>query len=251
MEKLRIYQDSFFERSTSYTTSDVLAIVEEETAKKSVMVLEGPPIYLWPQPSYPSQQWYHPAFTQGWSLTTAIGNFVAADKIQHFVLVDDYNYRPEGEVDLERRALELGHQAPALVMSPVFDGEANILPVQRYLESAFVQENGNNQCSSLDAQFQREKILHQLMEGRVDLSSLNQLLLVVVHPQEFQSQQSIMLSSLLGLMKDAPFQQIPRKKRPGIVSEMYRHIWLDDTGNITNVTQPHWDGNKFIFNEIS
>lgn len=75
------------------TTFDMaLAVIGEEAREAERVILEGPPIYLWPRPENPTERLDNRAVATGWILTDAIAEMLG--DTQHFMLVDDYNNRP-------------------------------------------------------------------------------------------------------------------------------------------------------------
>jgi hypothetical protein len=230
----------------------VLRYIEQEAESRTVVIPEGSPIYLYPFEDRESQQWTSPAFVNGWKIVNDLSRRLPAEKTKHFILVDDYNNRPEGATknDLREQLLKMGQSSEILAQSPIFSNNGNFqhAPTYRFLESKFTESNSSNQCSELDAAFQSQKIILQLESGKLSIGEIDRALLVVVHPEDFKQQQQMMLRSLI---KESPFQQIPEpKQRRDIISNMYRHVWLDNTGQVTGVTHPVWRKKNFEHKNI-
>ena len=230
------------------------AIVHSMVQAKSRIGFEAPPLYLYPNTGeeYATQRWESPALRNGWRFSGEIIPEVKGKKVTHFILIDDFNNVPDGVE--ERHHLEQLFRlksVPELASSDIFISNGH--EVVRRLESEFVQDGKQNRCSNLDASFQREKIIFQAEpeEGIPLLDAMNETLLIVVHPDGFQQQQSLMLTALLGELKHPPFHQIPKSKRREVLSDMYRHVWFGNEGSITSVTKPVWDGFRFVHEEVA
>jgi hypothetical protein len=247
-----------FDRNNRGNTK-MIDYVVSQAASRLAINHEGSPIYLWPSQQYPTQAWENPAFIGGHEMVGQLVKHLPSSLVSHAVLLDDFNGRPSfaGEDDFLKQLRRLYESSASIASSPIFDSEVHP-QTQRYLESDFVIEGENNYCSTLDSAFQREKLL-KLAGGdgennftdqqRVD--RLHDVQILMVHPASFKRQQSLMLTALLSEMKQSPFNSLTKNERRQLLSEIYRHIWLDDTtGQLEAVTQPIWDGNKFIFKEV-
>lgn len=227
-------------------------IILHRVSFKDRVIFEFSPFYLYPscELGYRTQSWDHPAFRNGIRFVSEVSSQIPQEKVIHFILVDDFNNVPESVTNSEimQRLME-ARRIPELAESVLFSPHTNSQSVF-YWESDFVQEGTKNSCSNLDAAFQKEKILFDRKADEMNLQNLKSTLLVVAHPVEFRSQQSLMLSSLLKEMKQPPFQKMSKLERFTTLSEMYCHVWFDDGGNIDNVTRPLWDGNKFVHEEL-
>lgn len=227
-------------------------IILHRVAFKDRVIFEFSPFYLYPscEIGYRTQSWDHPAFRNGIRFVSEVSSQILPEKVIHFILVDDFNNVPEGVTnsDIMRRLME-ARRIPELAESALFSPCTNGQSVF-YWESDFVQNGAKNSCSNLDAAFQKEKILFDRETDEVNLHNLRSTLLVVAHPSEFRSQQSLMLASLLEKMKQPPFQKMSKVERFTTLSELYCHVWFDDEGDIANVTRPFWNGNKFVHEEL-
>lgn len=260
----------------------VISFIAEQSNKLGREVaLEGPPLYLWPYE--PTQQWNHPALTQGWRLTDAIrGEVVTLSeraKVWHYLLVDEYNYRPPDSADISlldgiRMIAETSPQIGELpIISSIPNGNSRYEHLI-HTESEFLRARGVNSCAVLDSRFQILKLtsalhrhyentkenggLSQLPDRRTDLmSALEPLpLLVMIHPIEFQAQQAAMLTELLGRMRERPYlddfyQRVPSKSRRKLIEGTYLHVWMGGSGEIDSVTSPLWSNpaNRFVHQE--
>ena len=228
----------------------VLGYIEKEAASRKIVIPEGPPVYLWPFKE--SHEWNSGSFINGWKMVNNLSNRIPLEKTEHFVLVDDFNNRPEGITENHRQEQlrKMGQTSEILAQSPIFlngDGKVKHAPIYRFLESAFLGNNETNQCSRLDAGFQKQKIIHQLENGKLSLGEMERALLVVFHPEDFRKQQQMMLRSLV---KEEPFNQIPNGEVRDLFSNMYRHVWLNNEGHVTQVTQPVWHKKNFEHKNI-
>ncbi len=221
----------------------VLEYIEQEATTRKVIIPEGPPIYLWPFKE--SHRWDGAAFANGWKMVNKLSNRIPLEKTQHFVLVDDINNKPEGitENNQQKQLHKMRQTSEILARSPIFlDGEVKHAPIYKFLESSFTKSNSSNYCSKLDANFQKQKILYQLENGNLSVGEMDKALLVVFHPEDFKQQQQMMLRSLI---KEEPFNQIPRIKLRDALSDMYRHVWFNNDGQITQMTKPVWHKKNF------
>jgi len=240
-----VISDSFYERTISF--------LEKEACYAAVVIPEGTPIYLWPSDQYPAQRWDSLEFEAGWQVVNDIVVRVPS-KSHHFYLIDELNNRPPfvGESEVNGILNQIAHTSPALFNSPLFQKDDDQKRVRRYRESDFVRSDSSYKCSNLDASFQREKLLFFAEHfPEVTFENFNRLLLIVVHPIAFRQQQALMLSALLGEMKNPPFNHLPKQQRRDIINSVYRHVWIDENGSINSVTIPVWDGNKFVFTSLS
>lgn len=244
MKELNSNFDNIHVPKAAERENKVLSYIEQEVSARRVIIPEGPPIYLWPFKE--SHEWNSGVFLNGWKMVNDLSNRIPLEKTQHFVLVDDYNNRPEGvtESDRQEQLKKMGQTSDVLMRSPIFlNGNVKHAPIYRFLESSFVIEStSSNRCSSLDAGFQKQKIIHQLDNNKLSIEDMDKALLVVFHPEDFQQQQQMMLRSL---MKEEPFNQIPKPELRNKLSNMYRHVWLNNDGQITQVTRPVWHKKNF------
>jgi len=230
-----------------------LSVVESTARHRDDIILEGPPIYLWPRPDNPTEDIRSNPATNGWLFLNELSMRLADREPEHFVLIDEFNNRPEeeNEVSAEEEFRRMVDASPILNDLPILqtEGTAQVLK-----ETSFTgEDDSKNKCQFLDAGFQMQKLI-SVVESNMDaeemLARLRSTLLIVVHPDTFQSQQSAMLGALMGKMKDSIFSMIPKSVRRDIISSAYMHVWLDEGGRVTGVTQPEWDGNKFVHKEV-
>src|SRR3990167_710325 len=147
------------------------------------VILEGPPIYLWPSYRHPNQHPDHPSQVAGWKIVDGLSAHVPQRLLNHWMLIDDFNYRPRG---LSQHSIgSLSEVASGFVRGlSHLAGQVH----QAYWESEFVEGyplSPNNECSYLDARFQFRKIVDTVDPG--DLTQLPRL--IVVHPVTFRRQQ--------------------------------------------------------------
>lgn len=234
-------------------------IILQEIGSKRNVILEGSPIYLYPssESGYVSQQWDNGAFLQGWAFISLLQDRLTKVGTAHltpFVFVDEFNNIPEDYTnrDFLRRFAQLVKSSEIIESSPIGNPGENESSVIYRLESEFTRPDDSsfNICSNLDAGFQREKLIYTSNQDSPILESLRDTHLVVIHPEEFKSQQAMMLVSLLGEMKNPPFNQISKSHRREVLSDIYTHVWFDGSGLIQSLTHPVWDGNKFIHEEV-
>lgn len=240
-----VISGSFYERTISF--------LEKEACSAAVVIPEGTPIYLWPDDQYPAQRWDSLEFEAGWRVVNDIVVRVPS-KSHHFYLIDELNNRPPfvGESEVDGILNQIAHTSPALLNSPLFQKDDDQERVRRYRESDFVRNESLNRCSNLDASFQLQKLLYFTERiPEVKLENFKKLLLIIVHPNEFQHQQGLMLSALLGEMKNPPFNTLPKQQRRDILSSIYRHVWINENGDIESVTIPVWNGSKFVFTSLT
>lgn len=249
-EKIFLIDEKQNEREDIWQRAE--EIILHRVSFKDRVIFEFSPFYLFPssEAGYSTQSWGHPAFRNGIRFVSEVSNKIPPEKVVHFVLVDDFNNVPEGTTNLDilKRLME-AKRIPELAESVLFASDVKGQSVF-YWESDFVKDGAENSCSNLDAAFQKEKILFERESDEVNLPNLRSTLLVVAHPVEFRSQQSLMLSSLLKEMKQPPFQKMSKLERFTTLSELYCHVWFDDEGNIANVTRPIWNGDKFVHEEL-
>ncbi len=246
---LYVGQETVYERS-EISEQEVLSFIEQGSAGKVAVILEGPPLYLWPHPDLPTQTWHHPSVRNGWRIVDTLEGVIPHDVLHHMVLIDDFN-NIEGEVTEEiiaERLAALRETVNEIGSSSVFSDRP--FQVRRHRESDFVRDDRESTCSYLDAGFQRQKLLLQHKAAEEQGVSLSETLSIVIHPHTFQRQQSAMLGHLLGEMKRPPFDSIPKKDRRRYIEDTYRHVWLDDGGRVDSVTRPIWEGNKFVHTRL-
>lgn len=247
------YRETLKERSP-YSQEEVLSYVTCLANEREYAIVEGSPIYLFPDAErYESQGWTHPAFTQGWKFVNALTEQFEEQQLQHALLLDDFNNVSDGyDIDgIDEKMDRLRHHE-VMGESILFDEN---YPEERVLfrfETDYTRDGDTafNVCSNLDAGFQKEKILFSLEQEHDLLTSLKQTLLLVVHPTDFQAQQVMMLQSLLREMKQPPFASIPKATRRDLLSHMYRHIWFGEAGMIESITRPVWKSNTFSHEEV-
>ena len=223
--------------------------LEGEASNAGMVIPEGPPIYLWPDAKYPSQRWDNKGFELGWSMVNDLTARISSN-VHHFFLVDEFNNRPvDFDEGWENHILnQIAYVSPAFSRTSLLQQDNHPRNVARFRESDFLKAGEPNGCSNLDAAFQFQKLLF-FAERYPDftLEHLQRLKLYMIHPVGFQQQQGLMLCALLGEMKRPPFDRLSKKQRRDVISSIYRHVWIDEDGEIESVTFPVWDGNKFVF----
>ena len=230
------------------TKEKTMRYIEREATTRRVFIPEGPPIYLWPFRE--TQQWDSASFINGWNLVNDLSSRVPMQKTQHFVLFDDYNNKPEGasETDLQDQLEKMRTTSDVLAQSPIFlSDDLEHAPIYKFLESSFAKQDSLNHCSALDANFQTQKIIPQLEAGNLSIEKMDQALLVMFHHEDFKHQQQMMLKALV---QEDLFKQMPRTELRALISNMYRHVWLNSDGQITEVTRPVWHRHKFEHRNI-
>ena len=172
MIKEAVLGTSSYERAVFY--------LEREVATASLVVPEGPPIYLWPDQKISAQRWDNQGFEVGWSMVNRFATKFPT-RVHQFFLVDELNNRPsditEAQIDIALH--DLANASPALSRSPLLVKNCHPGEVRRYKESVFLTATGVNRCSNLDAAFQRQKLLffeeHYPEFGFEDFQSTNQI----------------------------------------------------------------------------
>lgn len=238
------------ERREPIGEETALALVEQEARHRGEIVTEGPPIYLRPLPGS-TADYDHPTFQQGWKFTARAQGRLSSRRPRHFVMVDDVNI-PKGEFPLatddiiEAFGVAPGLRGLELLQEGKVDGY--------FRESSFTTGiPENDQCSDLDSRFQMEKIwaITKGLSAEEAVSAIRTAMFLVVHPVDFQLQQSAMLSKLLGQFKADPvLSKISKEDRRRIVEDLYVHVWVDDSGKVVSVTRPSWNGQKFVNEQI-
>lgn len=252
-ESLSINTTGGKEAGFSYIYERTISFLEKEACLSTVVIPEGPPIYIWPDDRYSTQRWDGSSFNIGWQLINDIATRLSS-KTYHFFLIDELNNRPPFVEESEVNGIlnQIARTSSALLNSSLLQRDDDRERIRRYKESDFVRNDSSNRCSNLDASFQREKLLFFTEHfPEITFENFKHLLLIVAHPIAFQQQQALMLSALLGEMKNPPFNQLPRQQRRSIISSIYRHVWIDENGGIDSMTIPVWNGSKFIFTSLS
>lgn len=230
--------------------------LQEQMQGRSAMTVEGPPVYLFQSDDlYPGTRLSDASVVQGWQLTHDLMRSLQTNGItpQHHLLIDDHNYQPEGYNPRETDPMYLYlSQYAAQLGIPVLTRwhRAN-------LESMHCQNEGD-QCSTMDASFQNEKFYKTHEKERV-LHEPGTALHVVVHPGNpekpsvfgFATQQIQMMDQLQKLLRRKMTGKKDTKtpKAQALIAD-YRHLWIDQSGDLCAVTQPSWVGSKFIHSPI-
>lgn len=237
---------SFGSQEASFAVVNNLVQDQIKTRGITTIGIEGSPIYAFPNPLRRSQHWDSDAFKSGWEITDRLFSELSSLDIDlhHWLLVDDYN-TAEG-VSARRgvfaptiRSIRETLQFPTILQT-IDRGHI-------FLESHFVNPNRTfNRCSNLDADFQLQKFRNSAQAG-----TLQNNLQILVHPEDFRQQQSLMFVNLLGAMKkDHIFQSLSKDERRNLIEKTYLHVWITQDGSVNSVTKPYWDGQKFELEEM-
>lgn len=256
------------ETVTRIAPREVLAFVHAKVGLGRQIALEGPPIYLWPV--LPAQRANYPAFIRGWELVDALRSTIPDRAASQWNLLDDFNHRPQ----------EACRPAPEQVIADILSYSPMLRALwsfrtipQSYQginfgfwESQFVTAGGDNTCRNLDAKFQTLKLaamlnkqlaqrgvdFRQASRKEVEIKSFPPPLLLMVHPEEFRTQQAEMLPYMLGHMKHSLaepsiYEKLSKTARCALLSQAFTHVWLDPTGEIVSVTSPRWNPARSVF----
>lgn len=235
----------------------VIEDIVAEARTKTIVVPEGPPIYLWP--ALVEQRWDNPAFVKGWGIVNAVSGKLPKQKLRHYVLIDDLNYRPEGvtEQTLTMRMGGVWQTADDVAKSPIFNDDKG--EAVRISEAELSVSVGSTVCSVLDARFNKQKITDQMRDfGKIGLlhyGNLERLMLLVVSPDTavFKAEQLNMAQALYELLRQDPaFAKASKEQTRNAITNTYRHIWLDrKTGEVSDKTKIVFANNKFMFQNVS
>lgn len=235
-------------------TVDRLGPEGERIAQK--VILEGPPIYLFPdpEPGYEMEDIGSASSIEGWNTLDHLAETISHVSQEHFVMIDDFNGRPEGTLYVDPEvSLDLLTQGARLSDLSILQPSG----IQRtFLESTFTDQDdeSRNKCSFLDAKFQMAKInslLKDYMTPQQAATALREALFVVVHPTVFAGQQEMMLEAILGEMKDHPqLKVLSKQERMDLIGRLYIHVWVDNHGDVAGVTQPMWNKDQGRFEHM-
>lgn len=214
----------------------------------SHFLIEGPPIYAFPNREFPAQMWTSPGFLKGWECVKRLVDVIEeADpqvRVSHWLMVDDVNNRPPDQAENEKLNIKTvlgGIQNITGVQIPLFSRID-----QAFLESQFVDSASDNKCATLDASFQMRKL--EAVKGFGDQAGV---MVLICHPLEFQNQQRMMLERLLNEMKKSEaFKSVSKGERREYIGQVYRHMWVDKHGEVDDFTAPQWNGNSFDFKHV-
>lgn len=212
-------------------------------AEHSQLIIEGPPVYLWPDRRSPSQDWSSPQFQSGWIFTDYFVN-TTSSLTNQWMLLDEIHNTPYGFDP--KNNLGILNQFTSQIKNLPFDLPTLRQSDQVFLEGDFLRKVGSDSCSKLDAAFQLTKI------DTYTYDSL-QPLLVLVHPEEFVSQQKSMLTELLGQMKNNyNFSSMTKDDRRKFIEQTFFHVWTDGNGELSGITKPQWSerAGKFVFAQV-
>ncbi len=188
------------------------------------IILEGSPIYF--HPEHPSQHWESIEFQRGWEIAAQIWDAALGAEIpvSHWVLADNYNNRPDPSAYRFEFPEELaGHE------------HFNQLEIDHLFYESDFAETGKDSCSRMDAQFQIRKLEEAYMSGARPL-------VISVHPESFQSQQIAMFDFLQSEIKRGEvFAGVPKGERKRFLEETFMHVWVNEFGEVSSITQPKWN----------
>lgn len=243
------------EASPIERTEAVLSYVETQARHKAYVIAEGPPIYLWP--ALPSHEWDSQAFTNGWRIVNELTNRIPKEKLRHYVLVDDLNYRPKdvNSDDFSDKTIELWQSSGVMRKSAIFS--ENDGSVVRFSETELAEEVGSTSCSVLDAAFNMRKVVDHMRDSGASAfvypENLHTLMLLVVGPDspEIKAEQLNMIQALYERLKKHPnFQRTSKDMIRKAISAMYHHVWLDRNGTPRDITHPIFVNNKFMLQPV-
>lgn len=226
--------------------STAVSAIHQEVVNRNISVvgIEGPPIYAVPHPARRSQNWQSSIFQSGWNLANRLFTSIKASglEVHHWVLVDDVN-----NTDSPAQPRVFSNTIRSIRSTLGFPAILADIRLRRaFLESRFSSSERENRCSNLDAAFQLKKLHYVQKQGFLDNH-----VQVIVHPVDFQQQQGLMLANLLAEMKrDSYFQRLSKQERRDFIEQVYLYAWVDDQGFMFT-TRPRWDGQRFIFEEVS
>lgn len=197
------------------------------------VILEGPPIYMFPSRDIPGQSLNTEAFRRGWEIAEGIlQDSVLGARTTHHLLVDEFN---NAQKDVSDKDVEM-------FVGEIFSGQQEVLRRRDRVarESDFAGEG--NSCGRMDAKFQL---------GKFETAGDQYPLLIIIHPTDFQGQQRAMLEFLLKEMKDSQrFSGLTKERRRQVISDSYLHVWIGEQGIIESITEPVWNGQRFDFREV-
>jgi hypothetical protein len=235
--------------------SAVMRQLEVESQTKMAVIVEGPPVYLWPPsgPAFDSMQWRSKSFRSGWNFVNVFAGRIPERKLFQYVLIDDLNYLPKNaeNSDIRKQIARLRDSSPEIQQSALFRPTGEQVKV--ILESKLGSDKYTLHCSRLDAAFNLDKIIDQVGVGGSPLlfaGNANRLMLVVVNPEtvEVSSEQSNMLMELYRLLRKHPeFQKYSKKWSSEAITDTFRHVWVDSHGNVKGLTKPEFHGSHFSF----
>jgi len=231
----------------------VMQKLEKEALSKVAVIIEGPPIYLWPPriAAFDTLQWRSEAFLKGWDFTNSFAKRIPEKKSYQYVLVDDLNYMPKHaeNSDLHKQIEKLRNSSPEIQQSALF--QPPVRQTKIISESSLASDIGTTQCSRIDAAFNARKILDQLgSNALLYAGNATNLMLAVVNPDtvEIRSEQLNMMMELYRILRDSKeFQPFSKKWTVEAITETFRHVWLGENGSITDFSKPQFHGSHFSF----
>lgn len=220
----------------------VMRWIDREIGNGKLLVPEGPPIHI-----HKEDEWREDAFINGWMLVSDLAERNQG-RVRHFFLVDELVGRLKGAAKAEGRAIDehsrLVGGLSAEITIPALELSTNKhTPFQTYLKRDFTKLS-SGRCFEVDADFQLEKTIALIEEGRIDSPSSRDVLHLIIHPTKYREEQEKMLKRMVERMSKSVMKMRAAHK---LISDTYRHIWLGQLGDITAVTLPQWDGGKFTF----
>lgn len=239
------------------STEKALKILVNEARTKSAVVIEGPPIYVWP--AIPELQWRNQAFIAGMNFENRLDERLQKNKTRRYALIDDLNYRPKraDDSDFRRQLVAMEGSSDAIRQSPVFSGSERVV---RFLESDLADQVGSTQCSVLDAVFNKAKITDNLYGygkgGLVYPEWAHKLMLIVISPKTapLRAEQLNMVQALYEMLVADPYYRSKRDFRTlvrNIIAQTYRHVWINGQGEVEEMTQIEFSNNRFNYKDLS
>lgn len=233
----------------------IMQQLEVEAQAKVAVIIEGPPIYLWPPslPEFDSLQWRSKAFRNGWKFANTFAERLPERKSFQYILVDDLNYLPKNaeNADIRNQIMRLRTSSSEIEQSALFKPQSDNVKI--LLESQLAADEGTTQCSKLDGAFNAKKILDQVGSGGHPLlypGNAHKLMLAVINPDTavVRSEQLNMMMELYKVLRKNPeFQKYSKKFASEAITETFRHVWLNENGNVKGMTKPIFQGSHFSF----
>jgi hypothetical protein len=256
---LKLEADAFLpvrSEGVPFRNERVLSLIEAEARRKLAIVVEGPPVYVWPR--LPELRWENVAFLAGLDFQGRLDEELPAQKTRHFVLIDDFNYRPKGadETSLRYQMTIMRQSSNVIAQSYIFAESDRVV---RVWESDLASQIGSTRCSILDAAFNKKKITDNLegygKGGMIPPEWAHLLMLVVISPNSFTNhlEQLHMVQVLYEMLIKDPYYNKRRDFRNlarNAITDTYRHVWINQKGEVERMTKIVFTKNKFHFIEV-